>query len=148
MSPEVDRTGRGTEPPRARALRLTFTYDGERVALSGVEPVDATPFPPHSIVRDAATQGFWVELADSDGRAVYRRVLEDPLRRDVEVVTDDPRRPLARIPVAAPKGAFFVVVPYLPGARSVALFGAPGHGAGAARELHRFDLAGPSRKER
>ncbi len=129
--------------PRSRALRLTFEYSDDEIELRSLRRLAMIPSPPHPLVPDREERGFWIVLADANGRPLYRRVMENPIRGDFEVVTGDPDRPLARIPREEKKGTFFVVVPDIPGARTVAVFGA---GAGTeqraapTRELSRFDL--------
>lgn len=117
--------------PAAAALRVTFAYRdrdirlvaGKRVAMIAPPPVTAPP--------TSGQSGYWIELRSAAGKLLYHRALSSPLRRDVEVFSDDARQSIARIPVSAHEGRFEVLVPDLPDARTCHFFGTP---AGAASE--------------
>lgn len=144
--PSHDRPG---EQPGPSALRLVFEYRGDKITLVSQQAVAMRPTPPHPLVPRPEEQGYWVEVADTEGRPLYRRLLHDPMPTDTEVLTDDPDRPLARVKVAEPEGTFFVIVPNMPGGRTVGLFGPRGARAalaGPASELGRFELE-PERRE-
>lgn len=136
------------EPPdndgaRKRAMRLVFNYEGDSVELVSVQRVTAVPAPPNSLVPRTDEGGFWLELWDATDRPLYRRVIDNPIRGDVEVVTDDDKRPLARVPIERPTGTFFLLVPDIASVRRVVLFSEPvGREArpGPARELRRFNV--------
>ena len=139
-----------SEKPRNRALRLVFEYDGTDIKLISQQRLAMLAPPPHPLVSRENERGFWVLLSDAEGRPLYRRVMDNPIRQDIEVVADDPDRPLARVRVAEPRGQFFVVVPDIPASRSIALFGeavsvdvkpAP------SRELCRFKLATSNKED-
>ncbi len=89
------------------ALRLTFAYEGEKLDLVDVQPVDAiAPEPPPS-ARGLA--GVWLELRDRSEQPVFRRVLSDPVWRSVEVPTGEGT--FERATIEAPAGTFDVMVP-------------------------------------
>jgi hypothetical protein len=137
------------DQPRPSALRLVFEYRGDKITLVSQQAVAMRPTPPHPLVARPEERGYWIVLADADGRPLYRRVLHDPIQTDTEVLTDDPDRPLARVKVAEPQGTFFVIVPNVPGGRTVGLFGPSGVRAALAepvQELGRFQLE-PERRE-
>jgi hypothetical protein len=107
--------------PRNRSLRLFFEYDQTGVRLVSVQRLEMIAPPPQAAVAPQNQRGSWLELHDGEGRPLYRRVIDNPLRHDLEVVVDDPRRPLQRVRAAEPGGAFFLVVPDLPLARTLVL---------------------------
>ncbi len=137
--------------PRNRSVRLVFEYEGTEIKLISHQRVAMVPNPPHALVPRHDERGFWLVLADADEHPLYRRVIDNPIRHDIEVVADDPHYPLTRVKVEKPHGRFFVVVPDIPAARSVALFGhaaAPGAKPTAVKQLHRFDLPHASQEGR
>jgi hypothetical protein len=136
--------GRGGTP---RAVRLTFTYEGDEVRLASRQPVEMIAPPGDEL--SGREQGFWIEVRDGKDDTLHRLVMEDPLSRDVEVFSPDPERSVYRAPVEEPSGIFVVVVPDLEEADHVALMssGAPGaaggvspEAAGPAAEFARFPL--------
>jgi len=72
------------------AVRLIFEYDGENVRLVSRQHVDMAPPPSDALDGFAGQKGFWAELRGADGGLLYRQVMHDPIRRDVEVFSDDP----------------------------------------------------------
>ena len=128
-----------------RALRLTFQYDGPEVKLISTQRVEMKLPPSHTLSEDESRSGFWFTLSDPQGKAVYRRVLQNPIRYDREVFSNDSTQPsIRRVKVDEPKGTFVVLVPDVAGARTLQFFSdaltLESRGA-AARELARFDLA-------
>ncbi len=131
-----------TAPPGV-TLRVTFAYRGRdisllasrRVAMIAPRPVTAAPLPGQS--------GYWFELRGAAGELLYHRALSNPIRSDIEAFSDDSRQTMTRIPIAAPEGQFEVLVPDLPGAQTLLLFGTP-EGAlsesAPSRELFRADV--------
>lgn len=131
--------------PSNRALRLTFQYDGPNVKLISSQSVEMKLPPSHPLTGQEGQSGFWFTLSDAQGKPVYRRVLQNPIRYDREVFSNDPKQPsIQRVKVDEPKGTFVVLVPELAGARTLQLFSHPlnleSHGM-AALEIARFNLA-------
>jgi hypothetical protein len=88
--------------------------------------------------------GTWVTLSDAQGTPVYRRTLQNPIRYDREVFSNNPAHPsIQRVPVEKPKGTFVLLVPDLPEARNVHLFSHPLEPAAQglpAREIASFTI--------
>lgn len=144
MSNKGEAASRGSSN---QALRLMFEYTEDDIKLISQERISMLPPPPHPLMPRRDERGFWLVLNDADNRPLYRRVMDNPIREDLEVITDDDDQPLARVRLSRRSGRFFVVVPYIEAARSIALFGeSTGTGAKAApasemsSELRRFDL--------
>lgn len=138
-------------PAMPKSLRLTFAYEGDDVRLVSRQEVDAIP-PASDDIADGA-EGFWIEVRSDQDEPVHRRVMEDPLRSDVEVFSLEPDRSLARASVERLSGSFSVLVPHLPDATEVALFSSSAPGAQQLRaalgephtgavEVARFSLRG------
>jgi hypothetical protein len=103
-------------------VRLTFRVrldgtvqliDQQRLAMAFV-PMTDDP-------GDDPPVGFWHELRDQNDRVVHRRLMRNPLSNSVEVPTGNPNEPLAYRTAQPRRHLFFVDVPDLPEARSVAL---------------------------
>src|SRR3712207_91971 len=122
--------GRGGTP---RAVRLTFTYEGDEVRLASRQPVEMIAPPGDEL--SGREQGFWVEVRDEKDDTLHRLVMQDPLRRDVEVFSPDPERSVYRAPVEEPSGLFVVVVPDLEEADHVALMSSGAPSSAAARGM-------------
>jgi hypothetical protein len=94
-----------------KAMRLTFSYDGDKVRLVSQQPVEML-IPPSDPVKGFAKQkGFWAELKSAQDKTLYRRVMHNPTRNDAEVFSDDPEQSISREPAPKRKGVFVVVVP-------------------------------------
>jgi len=60
--------------------------------------------------------GFWLELRDADGKPVYRQVMVDPFRSDIEIFGDPKlgEETISRSPIENIEGHLEVIVPALP----------------------------------
>jgi hypothetical protein len=111
------------EPPQ-NALRLTFAYSDDSIRLASSRAVDMIVPPSDPVDGYQGQAGFWVELRDSAGTTIYRRVMHDPIPAYHEVHSP-PGTPPTHTPVRSREGAFEVVVPAPPAGSVVALFGTP-----------------------
>jgi hypothetical protein len=102
--------GPGTE---RRALRLIFAYEGSEIRLTDVLALDKATRPSDPIQEkgDRPRSGFWIELHGTGGRALYRQVMDNPVRFHAEV--PDGKGGFTNRPIANPRGTFFVLVPDL-----------------------------------
>jgi hypothetical protein len=146
----------GTGAPiagRPRAVRLTIAYRGEQLELISQQSVAMKTPPSDPVESFAERTGFWVDLKDERDQTLYRRVMHDPIRQDVEVFSPGPEQTIQRAPVADPQGVFSVVLPEIEAAQAVSLIGSPPRTAGPAlgveaerteparaREIARFEL--------
>lgn len=140
---------RGQEgmPAPPTAVRLTFTYEGDEVRLVSRQPVEMIIPPTDALSGYEGEQGFWVEVRSGQDETLHRRVMDDPLRQDVEIFSPDPEQSVARTPVEKPSGIFTVLVPDLEEADHVTLMSSSAPGIapemaarGPATELARFSL--------
>jgi hypothetical protein len=139
-------------PVTSKAIRLTFAYDGDKVQLVSQQPIEMVVPPSAPVTGFAAQKGFWAELKDANNKTLYRQVMHNPIRGDVEVFSDDPAKSVARQPVPGRKGVFVVLVPDTEHGREVALSSSPGVQPGpmamtganqAASEIARIKLDKP-----
>lgn len=115
-----------------KAVRLIFRYEGDRVELVAQQPLETVTQPsdeiddvPSDAASDAVSDaprrsGFWFQLEDAGGAALYRRVAQNPIRPDREVYAPEGET-ISRVPDAERKGVFTVVVPDVQGAERVTL---------------------------
>ena len=112
-----------------KALRLTFSFDGDRIHL--VRHVILEMKAPPSdwdlaygrLKSFHPVTGFWIELRTATGAPVYRRFLSDPLRQYVEAPNG--KGGWTRSSVERKAGMFSVLVPVMRNARSVTIIGPP-----------------------
>jgi len=109
-SPAAAKSGKPPEKP-ARAVRLTFSYEGDQVKLISQRPVEMKAAPSDPVKGYARHKGFWAELKNEEDRTLYRQVMHNPTRNDAEVFSDDPEEGISRQPAPKRKGVFVVVVP-------------------------------------
>jgi hypothetical protein len=95
-----------------RAVRLTFSYQGDQVKLVSQQPVEMTVPPSDPLKGYEEHKGFWAELKSDQDKTLYRSVLHNPTRNDAEVFSDDPEQSISREPAPKRKGVFVVVVPH------------------------------------
>lgn len=117
-----------TEP---RAWRLTYAYDANGIRLVAQQRVATLAPPDDSELTETGRAGYWVEVRDEAGEALYRQVITSPFRTMAEAHSPDPGRRPVHVPTTAPEGAFQVLVPDLPGAHDVVLHGLTGPGEAA-----------------
>jgi hypothetical protein len=110
---------KSTKSPKA--MRLTFSYDGDKVKLVSQQPVEMI-VPPSDPVKGFANQkGFWAELKGEQDKTLYRSVMHNPTRNDAEVFSDEPEQSISREPAPRRKGVFVLVVPDTDKGREVTL---------------------------
>jgi len=130
-------------PPSTTTLRVTFAYRDRDVRLVAsrrvamIAPPTVTPAPAQG------QSGYWFELRGAAGELLFHRVLNAPIRVDVEVFSDDANQTMKRVPLSAPQGQFEVLVPDLPDATTFHFFGTPSGAvseSAPSRELFRADF--------
>ena len=111
----------GTSELVKPVVRLTFRacpdgsvelLDQQRLAMAFVPATDDPGEP---------SVGSWHEPRDGDGRVLHRRLMRNPLSDRIEVPTGNPNEPLACRRTQPREHLFFVDVPDLPEAHSLAL---------------------------
>jgi hypothetical protein len=115
--------GRGEAAPAA--WRVTFEYAGDQVTIVAQQRLAMVAPPDDSALLERGTAGYWVEVRDADSRPLYRQVLSRPIRQDYEVFSPEPGASPQRVAAEEIRGVFQAVVPDLPGARDIVLYGRP-----------------------
>jgi len=125
-------------------VRLIFEYEGRQVRLLSRQHLDMQPPPTDPVERYEGQQGFWIEVRDKGGHVLHRQIMQDPMREDAEVFSDEPGASVMRVPRSEVRGTFAVLVPDVEAADHLALMGSPpvaGAVREAASELARFPIA-------
>jgi hypothetical protein len=112
------------EVPSTDAIRFTYELDGSgALALVDASTTSMTTFSGDDLDPDLAPYGgFWWELRDADGTALWRQVTSHPLSDTVETTGGGT---LGRLDNEFSSPAVTVAVPGLEGAATVAVMGAP-----------------------
>jgi hypothetical protein len=110
----------------AKAIRLVFSFDGDHVTLMSQQPVEMVLPPSDPVEGTQGHKGFWYELRDAQDRPLYRKVMQHPMREDVEVFSDDPdQHSIVRQTVPNRKGVFVALVPDTENGHAVTLSSSP-----------------------
>ena len=94
-----------------KAMRLTFSYNGDDVKLLSQERTEMTVPPSDAVKGFAKHKGFWAELKSGTDKTLYRTVMHNPTKNDAEVFPESPGGLISREPAPKRKGVFVVVVP-------------------------------------
>ncbi len=110
---------------RAKSMRLNFEYhnrDIELVSWLWLKKVSSQSDP---ITNFEEESGWWVILTDERGQVLYRQIIQNPIRVDKELFSyEEDGLPSWEIPEAADQhGQFSVLVPDIPAATHVSLYG-------------------------
>jgi len=122
---------------------MIFSFDGEHIRLVSQQSVEMVVPPSDPVQGVEGHKGFWYELRDAQDRPLYRQVMHNPMREDVEVFSDNSQQSVARQIVPNRKGVFVVVVPDTEEGHTVTLSSSPRRAQlanQAAREVARFPL--------
>lgn len=134
---------------RFRSLRIGFSYEGTELRLVSRDDVDVKATPSDAIDYPKGQSGFWIELQDQEGRTLYRRVMQNPIRFAAEFPTGDPDTPLCCESIDEPRGTFSLLLPILEKAHTLVLFSSPHDPDTApATEIGRFGLTNDESDER
>ena len=121
VNPDVPAAAPGESP--AATLRVTFAYRGDDIAVAGTRKVRMIVPPAVSAPPERGQSGYWLEVRAADGTLLFHRALHSPIRVDAEIYSLDKGASIARVPIAVPQGEFEVLVPDLPEAQSLMLYG-------------------------
>ena len=100
-----------TSPVSNKAVRLTFSYDGDDVKLLSQQRTEMTVPPSDAVKGYGKYKGFWAELRSVSDKPLYRTVMHNPTKNDAEVFPESPGEGISRQPAPKRKGVFVVVVP-------------------------------------
>ena len=128
-----------TQRPAGSVLRLLASYQGNRIGLAQACGATLTLGPSDGALAAGVNAGYWYELRDGAGQALYTRSFRDPSIAEV------PPGPGGGSPTNAPipyddEKVLRLDVPNGPAGKAVVIFGSPYGTSEAATELARFLL--------
>jgi hypothetical protein len=103
-----------------KAMRLTFSYDGNKVKLLSQQRIEMI-VPSSDALKGHRQKGFWAELKSGSDKTLYRTVMHNPTKNDAEVFPETPGGEISRQPAPKRKGVFVVLVPDTPKGEEVIL---------------------------
>jgi hypothetical protein len=131
-------------------LRLTFEYDGDQIRLVSQQHVRMIIPPSQPLEPTGEISGFQVLLRDEQERPLYRLTRTSPRKHDTEVFSEPgAERSIQRTPASRPQGSFIVLVPELPGGKTLEFLGQPLRPdalSAKSQSLGRFELNPPDRR--
>jgi hypothetical protein len=133
-----------SDQKRTNAKRLTFSYEGNKIKL--IEQQNIQKIVPPSVTVDTKNNrsGFWFEITGDKQDVLYRRIIDNPIKTDIEVFSDEKvTESVSRHKASDIKGAFSIVIPDIPEAEGLDLFGRPIREEKGERTL---DIKKPSTK--
>jgi hypothetical protein len=134
-----------TSPDANKAMRLTFSYDGDDIKLVSQQRTDMTLPPSDTVKGYGSYKGFWAEVRSESDKTLYRTVMHNPTKNDAEVFPESPDGEISREPAPKRKGVFVVLVPDNGKGEDVILCRSAAETKGPASGLH--SLAGKPAKE-
>jgi len=100
------------ESPRFQprpAVRFIFEYEGDQVRLVAQQAVEMVV--PETSPASAGAPGYYLDARDAAERTLARVAAPGAFSRSAEVFPERHEEPIARIDVAAQRGAFTVTLP-------------------------------------
>ena len=114
---------KGKLDPIANAIRLTFSYDGDKINVTSKQKINKFLPPADNIAGQEASSRFWYELRDSKSNVIYDQNLNDIIKDDVEIFSTNPNDPAFMMhELSDKKGVFSIVIPDMPDSTGFELF--------------------------
>jgi hypothetical protein len=106
-----------------KAKRLTFSYENNNIKLIDEQKIDkiiqqSTPLTELENKR----VNFLLEVKDDKNNTLYRQVIENPIKTDIEIFSDQSKESISRKELSEIKGVFSLVIPDQPQAESLDIF--------------------------
>jgi hypothetical protein len=106
-----------------KAMRLTFSYENNNIKLIDEQKIDKI-IPPSTPLNELENKrvNYLLEVKDDKNNTIYRQVIENQIKRDIEIFSDEPKESIFRKELPEIKGVFSVVIPDDPQAESLDIF--------------------------
>lgn len=104
------------------SLRINFTWKGNEIKLTSIKKIEMKSYPSDSLRYNKKQSGTWFELTDND-KAIYRRVIQDPFSRDVEIFSEEKNESITRKETESNHGEFTILAPFLKSSKKLVLYG-------------------------
>jgi hypothetical protein len=140
MVEHIEPIGQTNDIPQY-TLRLTLAYEGMEIRLVAGQRVEMIPPRGESERIQLGQPGYWVELRNAHEQILYQSILHYPIRYMIEVPGDPDTGVMRWEKVNNPRGIIQLLVPDIPEARILILFGSPPAAPyEPSTELARFNL--------
>ncbi|SDJ46855.1 hypothetical protein SAMN04487926_1534 [Paraburkholderia steynii] len=113
-----------TPVPYTHSFRIELTLENGKAEVSAIQHVAMRAQASRPMPRPDEQSGVWVELVDESGHVLYWRSLRMPHMDSVEVFDDEQTGKIIRVPQDRKRVKLDVILPDLPNAAEVILFGA------------------------
>ena len=106
-----------------KAKRLTFSYENNNIKLIDEQKINKI-IPPSVPLTELENKSvnFLLEVSDDKNNTLYRQVIENQIKRDIEIFSNEPKESISRKELSEIKGVFSVVIPDQPEAESLDIF--------------------------
>jgi hypothetical protein len=108
-----------------RAIRLTFSYEGNNIKLISKQNMEKVLHPPVQNYIQENRTGSWYELSDDQQHLLHRQIIDNPIKVDAEVFSDNTTESITRHGLSDIRGAFSIVIPDIPESKNFDLFSSP-----------------------
>lgn len=101
------------------AIRLVFSYSGNRIALRDSQRLSLYVPPTEVIEGEQPFVGYRIEVRSVDEQPLYRKEIPHLIPTDREIFPARPGEPFVRQSVERPEGIFWIDIPDIPNASSL-----------------------------
>ena len=105
------------------SIRIICTYEQEKITVTSKERIEMLAQASDPLDSFENLVGFWLELRSASGKVLYRQIMRDPFRPDVEIFSlpNQQGETFAMTPLKEVTGHLVLLVPDEPEADHVAL---------------------------
>jgi hypothetical protein len=108
-----------------RVIRLTFSYEGNNIKLISKQNIEKVLQPSTQFHIQKNQTGSWYELSDDQQHLLHRQIIDNPIKIDAEVFSDNTTESISRHRLSDIRGTFSIVVPDIPEGKKFDLFSSP-----------------------
>lgn len=104
---------------KQKTLRLVYAYEGDEIKLVSKQSVDMRLPTPETKQDVLNSPGLRYELRNKAEHSLFANIVENPIRNDIEVFSDNPEHTARRVEMPQKKGVFVLLVPEVPEAENL-----------------------------
>jgi hypothetical protein len=137
----VSNSGKLSGEKSGFSSRFVISCTGKSAALISAKRIQAISPPSDDITEVDGRNGSWIELRNSDGKILYRRILHVFFDDSVEIMTGRSGEALSWLEAIGIKKSIVIMVPEMPEADHMAIMsGDPAGKDEKAVEIARFSV--------
>jgi hypothetical protein len=139
--------GGGAKAPLT--TRLIFSYSGDEIKFVSKRTIQKISPVTDLLTAHKKESGFWYEVKDAKNTTIFRRVMQNPIKRFAEIRSDNADRPFTWEKVSDPSGVIVILFPAVKEAVEVVLFSSgPQEGLkGPAKVIARYSLKNDKKRK-